>query len=81
MPTVAVVVLVIVAAGVAHEVKLPVWRGDDPSMSSNLIQAGSGSSVDNPYGLQTYHQQADYQTVVNVFNILSHNEAINHSAS
>jgi hypothetical protein len=49
-------------------------RGNDNlTMSANLIPSGSGSGVNNPYTLQTYQVQADYQTVLKVFESLSSN--------
>lgn len=48
-------------------------RGNDLVMWSNLIPAGSGSGVNNPYSFQTYQQQVDYQTVLSIFKSLSYN--------
>jgi hypothetical protein len=40
-------------------------------IAANLITAGSRSSVNNPYSMQTYEEQPDYLTVVNIFKSLS----------
>jgi hypothetical protein len=42
------------------------------TMSANLVPAGSGAGVNNPYSLQTYETQADYSTVVNIFKSISY---------